>query len=147
MNRNIFFVLLLSILAHLTQSTIVVFTNRCRNEVSLIRTENGQNSVLECNLGTGQNCHQEFNGGSMNFKDGWSGKTLAEFTFNGYQGVDYYDLSVIVGFDVGMQIIAPFGAPSLICTYPGCPDAYHSPNDKKTESVRTGGTFYVNLCP
>nr|QCI56584.1 thaumatin-like protein-2 [Bursaphelenchus xylophilus] len=74
------------------------------------------------------------------------GLTLAEFSFENGDGNDYYDLSVIVGFDVGMTLRSSDGT-NLRCYERGCPDAYQYPGDNsKTHGVRTGGTFDLYFC-
>ena len=84
----------------------------------------------------------------MNFKSGWGGQTLAEFSFNSWNGMDFYDLSVIVGYDVAMRISPSNGGPTVTCTYRGCPDAYQYPSDDtKTHGTPTGGSFTVTFCP
>uniref|UniRef100_A0A914EJI8 Uncharacterized protein n=1 Tax=Acrobeloides nanus TaxID=290746 RepID=A0A914EJI8_9BILA len=94
------------------------------------------------------NLHRGYGSNGMNFKNGWGGKTLAEFSFNSWNGLDFYDLSVIVGYDTPMQITTSTGGPTVTCTHAECPDAYQYPSDdKKTHGTPTGGTFDVNFCP
>uniref|UniRef100_A0A914QV38 Uncharacterized protein n=1 Tax=Panagrolaimus davidi TaxID=227884 RepID=A0A914QV38_9BILA len=63
----------------------------------------------------------------MKYKNGWNGLTLAEFSFNSWNCLDFYDLSVIVGFDVSMQIIPNTGGPMVTCLSKQCSDAYLFP--------------------
>lgn len=51
------------------------------------------------------------------FQHGFAGNgiTLAEFSFNSWNGLDFYDLSVINGFNVPMQIRASTGGPTVTC--------------------------------
>ena len=70
----------------------------------MIRTENGRAPTQQAFLNPGASASGDFGGNGMNFKNGWGGKTLAEFSFNSWQGMDFYDLSVIVGYDTPMQI-------------------------------------------
>ena len=131
-----------------TYASNVNFNNRCGYSVNVIRTANGQSPVSECNLGPGQSCSRGYGSNGMNFKNGWGEKTLAEFSFNSWNGLDFYDLSVIVGYDTPMQITTSTGGPTVTCTYAGCPDAYQYPSDdKKTHGTPTGGTYNVNFCP
>lgn len=84
----------------------------------------------------------------MNFKNGFGGLTLAEFSFNNWGGLDFYDLSVIVGYDTAMQISSSTGGPTVTCTSPDCGDAYQYPSDdSKNHGTGTGGTFNVVFCP
>jgi hypothetical protein len=128
--------------------TTVNFNNRCGHAVQVIRTANGQQPALECNLGAGASCSRGYGSNGMNFKNGYQGKTLAEFSFNSYSNLDFYDLSVIVGYDTAMQITSSTGGPTLTCRSGNCPDAYLFPADNtKTHAARTGGVFNVNFCP
>eukprot|EP01087_Luapelamoeba_hula_P023983 TRINITY_DN897_c0_g1_i1.p1 TRINITY_DN897_c0_g1~~TRINITY_DN897_c0_g1_i1.p1 ORF type:complete len:161 (-),score=25.46 TRINITY_DN897_c0_g1_i1:32-484(-) len=150
MARVIASLLLLALCIAAASATNIQVVNKCNYNVNAIKTGNGQASYSLGNLGPGRSLW--FNPGSndaFNIKNGFGGKTLAEFSINmnSWQGHDSYDLSVIVGYDVGMQIVAPFGGFSPICTYSGCPDAYHQPNDKDTHVVNTGGSFSVIFCP
>lgn len=140
-------IIFLTIFYFVTASN-VKFVNRCGHTINVIRTANGQAPVQECTLNRGASCQRSYNGNAMNFKHGWGGLTLAEFSFNNWGGLDFYDLSVIVGYDQSMRISASTGGPTVTCTYKGCPDAYQFWNDdKKTRSTRTGGTFTVTFCP
>uniref|UniRef100_A0A914PQE4 Thaumatin-like protein n=1 Tax=Panagrolaimus davidi TaxID=227884 RepID=A0A914PQE4_9BILA len=130
------------------EASTVNFHNRCNFAVNVVRTANGQNPVSECNLGSGASCSKNYDSNGMNFKNGMNGLTLAEFSFNSWNGMDFYDLSVIVGYDVPMQIIPGTGGPMVTCTSQKCPDAYLFPSDDtKTHGTPTGGTFTVNFCP
>nr|CAB3466599.1 unnamed protein product [Digitaria exilis] len=69
--------------------------------------------------------------------------TLAEFTIGGVDGNnnDYYDISVINGFNIGMDFSCSTGV-TLTCPSPdNCSDAYHEPNDPDTHSC-TGNSNY-----
>uniref|UniRef100_A0A914Z2G1 Thaumatin-like protein n=1 Tax=Panagrolaimus superbus TaxID=310955 RepID=A0A914Z2G1_9BILA len=126
----------------------VNFNNRCGYGINVIRTANGQAPVSECNLGAGASCQRSYDSNGMNFKNGWNGKTLAEFTFNSWNNIDFYDLSVIVGYDTPMQITSSTGGPTVTCRNAGCPDAYLFPSDNsKNHGTKSGGTFTVNFCP
>jgi hypothetical protein len=50
---------------------------------------------------------QEYTSVSFNVKVGPDGVSLAEFTINSFDDLDFYDLSEIVGFDVPMELGAP----------------------------------------
>lgn len=133
------------LLAEASLASRVIIRNNCGGDVQAVWTGNGQGSRVVCNLGRGQGC-QVSEGGGGNFKSGWGGKTLAEFDFNN-GGKDWYDLSVIVGYDVPMSIQAPFGGYSPSCYNGGCPGAMHYPDDtSKIHAVGTGGTFVLTFC-
>ncbi|KAF8361249.1 hypothetical protein PRIPAC_88172 [Pristionchus pacificus] len=128
--------------------TRVNFNNRCSYRVEVIRTENGRAPVQQAVLNPGQTSGGDFKSNGMNFKNGWNGKTLDEFSFNAFSGLDFYDLSVIVGYDTPMQISSNKGGCTVTCRNSRCPDAYLFPtDDTKTRSVSTGGTFTVTFCP
>ncbi|GMT34741.1 hypothetical protein PFISCL1PPCAC_26038, partial [Pristionchus fissidentatus] len=124
------------------------FINRCGYRVEVIRTENGRAPAHQAGLNPGDQAGADFGSNGMNFKNGWNGKTLAEFSFNSWNGMDFYDLSVIVGYDTPMRISTDRPGPTVTCHGAGCPDAYLFPtDDTKTHGVSTGGTFTVTFCP
>ncbi|GMS93181.1 hypothetical protein PENTCL1PPCAC_15356, partial [Pristionchus entomophagus] len=115
--------------------------------LQVIRTENGQGPTQQAMLNSGQVAGADFWSNGMNFKDGWNGQTLAEFSFNSWNGQDFYDLSIIVGYDTAMKISTDRGGPTVTCWGWGCPDAYLYPtDDTKTHGVSTGETFTVTFC-
>ncbi|GMS86008.1 hypothetical protein PENTCL1PPCAC_8183, partial [Pristionchus entomophagus] len=140
--------LLVLLLVGLACGTRVNFNNRCGYRVQVIPTENGRASVQQALLNPGQGAAADFGGNGMNFKNGYGGRTLAEFSFNSFSGLDFYDLSVIVGYDTPMQISSNNGGRAVTCRGAGCPDAYLYPtDDTKTRSTRTGFTFTITFCP
>uniref|UniRef100_A0A914X276 Uncharacterized protein n=1 Tax=Plectus sambesii TaxID=2011161 RepID=A0A914X276_9BILA len=148
MQEKIFMLAIVSLCFCSIHSTTVQFHNRCGYRVQVIRTANGQQPALECSLGSGGSCSRGYNSNGMNFKNGWGGKTLAEFTFHTWKNLDFYDLSVIVGYDTPMRISSSTGGPTVTCTSRGCPDAYQFPADNiKNHGTRAGGTFKVDFCP
>lgn len=86
---------------------------------------------------------------------GWSGNlfanspgSLAEFTIGAHDDNDYYDVSFIVGFNMGIDIWSSNGGHNIYCPNDSCTDAYHTPNDNwATHGTRTGGNFIVTWCP
>lgn len=75
--------------------------------------------------------------------------TLAEFTLNGANNWDYYDISVIDGFNVPMEFSPTSNGCSrgLRCTSYTCPDASHNPSDRKIFSCPSGANYRVVFCP
>lgn len=145
MNRLVGLLITIFSCAHCTN---VVFKNSCGGPVTVIKTENNRQPVSECQLGPGASCTKSYSSNGMNFKNGLGGKTLAEFSFNSWNNQDFYDLSVIVGYDTAMQIRTDAGGPTVTCTSPKCPDAYLFPkDDTKTHGCPTGHTFTVTFCP
>eukprot|EP01111_Echinosteliopsis_oligospora_P018334 TRINITY_DN833_c0_g1_i1.p1 TRINITY_DN833_c0_g1~~TRINITY_DN833_c0_g1_i1.p1 ORF type:complete len:152 (-),score=41.80 TRINITY_DN833_c0_g1_i1:48-503(-) len=134
-----------------TCASTVVFYNNCGNDVDVIFTGNNIPSQDLGTLGNGQGSSKDFGDNiSGNIKNGWQGQTLFEFTFNPSNdpGTDSYDLSVVVGYDTAMGLSAPDGT-YLICTEPGCPDAYdYSGDNGKDHTInQTGGTYNLTFCP
>ncbi|GMR30174.1 hypothetical protein PMAYCL1PPCAC_00369, partial [Pristionchus mayeri] len=114
----------------------------------VIRTENGKAPVEQANLGPNQRSEAHFHSNGMNFKNGWGGLTLAEFSFNSWNGLDFYDLSVVVGYDTPMRIETSTGGSTVSCWGQRCPEAYLYPtDDTKTHACQTGGTFTLTFCP
>ncbi|KAL8507085.1 hypothetical protein ACS0TY_017829 [Phlomoides rotata] len=74
--------------------------------------------------------------------------TLAEFSLNGANNLDYYDISVIDGFNIPMAFNPTNGnCPQLTCRDANCPDAYHQPNDVKTKTCPSGTNYNIVFCP
>ncbi|CAD5224984.1 unnamed protein product [Bursaphelenchus xylophilus] len=140
------FVLAILLLLAVVTATQLNIKNNCGNAIDVVRTENGVQPVVHCRLAPGKSCGASFGGGrGMNFKNGFGGKTLAEFSFGNRDGNDYYDLSVIVGYDVGMRLQSRDR--TLNCFQPRCPDAYLFPNDNsKNHGIKTGGAFTLTFC-
>ncbi|XP_040385590.1 thaumatin-like protein [Oryza brachyantha] len=76
---------------------------------------------------------------------GWPPLTLAEFTLGGDK--DYYNLSVIDGFNVPMSFSCSSGE-TLTCRVRDCLDAYHFPDDNsKLRSCNGNSNYQVVFCP
>ncbi|CAL5214758.1 unnamed protein product [Lathyrus oleraceus] len=76
--------------------------------------------------------------------------TLAEFTLNGGNNQDYFDLSVIDGFNIPMQFAPTSNGCNKVrtCREKSCPDAYQYPSDDtKTVSCPGGTNYRVVFCP
>jgi len=75
--------------------------------------------------------------------------TLAEFTIGVDAGVqdDFYDVSVVDGFNVAMDFKCITGGGDPIrCRDPGCADASH-PGDAKVRTCRGNADYQVTFCP
>ncbi|KAJ1266573.1 hypothetical protein BS78_08G162400 [Paspalum vaginatum] len=70
--------------------------------------------------------------------------TLAEYTIGGSQ--DFYDISVIDAFNIGMAFSCSTGV-GLVCSDPSCPDAYHHPNDMDTHACNGNSNYQITFCP
>ncbi|KAI9101481.1 hypothetical protein K1719_023963 [Acacia pycnantha] len=78
--------------------------------------------------------------------------TLAEYNLNQYQpkNLDFYDISVIDGFNVPMEFSPTSNGctRTLRCPADKCPDAYLFPADNtKTHSCPGGTNYRVVFCP
>ncbi|KAI9101417.1 hypothetical protein K1719_023899 [Acacia pycnantha] len=75
--------------------------------------------------------------------------TLAEFSLNQPNNLDFYDISVIDGFNIPMGFSATSnGCPNLRCPADKCPDAYLFPADNtKTKSCPSGTNYNIVFCP
>ncbi|CAD5218876.1 unnamed protein product [Bursaphelenchus okinawaensis] len=128
-------------------ASTVIFKNNCKDAFDVVRTENLKLPVVQCHLNPRGECRGQFaNNRSMNFKRGWGGKqTLAEFTFDNPKKRDFFDLSVVAGFDVPMSLSGNHY--KLKCRHPKCPDAYlFDRDDKKNHDGPTGATYHVTFC-
>jgi hypothetical protein len=68
-----------------------------------------------------------------------------EFTIGGAE--DFYDISVVDGFNVPMNLkcFADGGDP-VRCTDPGCADASH-PGAARVRTCRANSDYQVTFCP
>lgn len=75
--------------------------------------------------------------------------TLAEFTIGGGGGApaDYYDLSVVDGFNLPMDFRCDGEVHTIRCRNPGCPDANHRPGEGKVRSCKADSDYHVVFCP
>ncbi|GMR33792.1 hypothetical protein PMAYCL1PPCAC_03987 [Pristionchus mayeri] len=95
---------LLFLLMGVAYGTHVNFNNRCNQKLHVNRTENGQGPTQQAYLSSGQVAGKHDYKMQFILKDGWNGRTLAEFSFNSSNGVDFYDPTLGVGYDTPMQI-------------------------------------------
>ncbi|RCV19612.1 hypothetical protein SEVIR_3G417400v4 [Setaria viridis] len=73
--------------------------------------------------------------------------TLAEFTIVGGDGHDYYDISVVDGYNLPMDFSCSSGV-GLQCRGSGCRDAYLYPtDDSKTHACDGNSNYQVTFCP
>ncbi|CAN6339081.1 unnamed protein product [Urochloa humidicola] len=73
--------------------------------------------------------------------------TLAEFTIGGGGNQDFYDISVIDGYNLPMDFSCSNGR-NLQCRAPRCPDAYLFPSDNsKNHPCRANSNYRVTFCP
>ncbi|CAD6342920.1 unnamed protein product [Miscanthus lutarioriparius] len=71
--------------------------------------------------------------------------TLAEFSIGGTE--DYYDISVIDGYNLPMAFSCSTGS-SPVCTSPTCTEAYRFPNDdSKTPGCSGNSNYQLTFCP
>ncbi|TVU48882.1 hypothetical protein EJB05_00163, partial [Eragrostis curvula] len=72
--------------------------------------------------------------------------TLAEFTIG--NGQDFYDISVIDGFNVPLSFSCSNG-PNLVCKADKCQDAYNFPSDNSKNHACNGNnnSYQVVFCP
>eukprot|EP00253_Pinus_taeda_P003474 PITA_03474 len=80
---------------------------------------------------------------------GKSPTTLVEYTLNGGNNQDFYDLSVIDGFNVPLSLTPSDGScKALTCKMDQCPDAYLYPtDDTKTHACASGANYNIIFCP
>ncbi|TFK96477.1 thaumatin-like protein [Pterulicium gracile] len=93
----------------------------------------GCNGGLVCNLQTGT---------------GVPPATLAEFTLSGGDGLDYYDISLVDGYNLPMKITNNKGCPQPNCNKdlgPGCPAALKGPFDSAGFPVGCKSACFANL--
>ncbi|OEL18066.1 Thaumatin-like protein [Dichanthelium oligosanthes] len=98
--------------------------------------------------GHGQCATGDCGGLSCSTSSGKPPVTLAEYTIAGGGATnDYYDISVIDGFNLPMDFSCSTGV-KLRCRNPSCPDAYHNPNEpNKTHACSGDSNYDVTFCP
>ncbi|XP_020174573.1 thaumatin-like protein PWIR2 [Aegilops tauschii subsp. strangulata] len=101
-----------------------------------------------------------FNGGSGSCQTGDCGgqlscslsgrppATLAEYTIGGGSTQDFYDISVIDGFNLAMDFSCSTGD-ALQCRDPSCPppQAYQHPDDRATHACNGNSNYQITFCP
>ncbi|CAD5212411.1 unnamed protein product [Bursaphelenchus okinawaensis] len=128
-------------------ATALTIVNQCTDPVTVVKTVPGGLQTVQCQLAVGESCSETYTTGVMNFRHNYgSGHTIAEFSFGNPNGHSNYDLNVIEGFDIGMQIIPEDGGHVAECATADCTDAYHSSTDNHTYGVPAGNPFTLNLC-
>ncbi|KAI6180125.1 hypothetical protein M3Y98_00690200 [Aphelenchoides besseyi] len=97
---------LLMLMAIGVHSTKVVVRNHCTSpvEVTVTDQQGGPNHL--CTLQPNQECDKSYDTKpGLNFRNGYSAQsTEAEITINGGHNNDYYDISVIDGFNTPMKL-------------------------------------------
>ncbi|KAJ1266578.1 hypothetical protein BS78_08G162900 [Paspalum vaginatum] len=73
--------------------------------------------------------------------------TAAEVSIGGAQAQDFYDISIIDGYNLAMSFSCSTGV-TLRCTDPTCPQGILFPDDDpKLPACQGGSTFQVTFCP
>jgi hypothetical protein len=129
-------------LTELTIARHIEVINQCSQGI-MVRTlgNAGLPTLGERHLNPGERIN-------FGFSNEWSGRlwgnnspgaTLFEIAFNQYNDLDFYNLSVIDGFNFGMRV-RPVGGGGAeckwyTCTYRDCPDAYQLADDDTRKPV------------
>ncbi|CAL4904851.1 unnamed protein product [Urochloa decumbens] len=72
--------------------------------------------------------------------------TLAEYTIGANGAQDFYDISLVDGFNQPMDFSCSTGV-NLHCPAAGCPDAYLFPtDDTKTHACSSNSNYQVTFC-
>ena len=87
--------------------------------------------------------------------DNWAGNfncggpsSLAEFSLTGWNGQDFYDISLVDGFSLAIQISPNSGCPTLTCHGKPCAQGYNFWNDdKKTTGCNGRPNYTITYCP
>jgi len=125
----------------------ITFNNYCGGpiEVTVSGDKYGPNQL--CHLESRASCSQQ-QGGQLTFRNGYAAATTkAELKLDNADGNDYYDLSVIDGYDVPMQLINSCTGDTITCRAKDCPEAYlNSGDNTKTHGAKACGSYVVNFC-
>lgn len=110
------FVLISVLLTGTARGHEVQFKNNCAKDINVCTLENGEAKTKNCgDLPAGQDKKNDLpNGWAGRFwarysdvgpLDGWpQADSLAEIKFDGAEGKDFYDISLVDGFGVGLKI-------------------------------------------
>ena len=83
-----------------------------------------------------------------NFNVNGSPGSLAEFALSGWNGLDFYDISLVDGFSLPIKIAPGGGCKTLVCNAKPCDDGYNfSSDDTKTNSCSAGPDYAITYCP
>lgn len=135
----------------LTNATQFIIKSNCPGSITVHSdTSSGTSPVSPggLTLAQGQSVPLEANGWIGNIYANTHPASLAEFALNQWGGLDFYDISLIVGFNLGMQIAPSGGCQVVTCTGTPCPDAYMTPTDDwATKSCAVGASYQITFCP
>lgn len=157
---KIFLVMFLTMVSVVSLREIIVIS-RCVGTLT-VKT---QGNAGHAGLG-----HQQLAGGgaqtSFSFPEGWAGRlwadtdgrgaTLFEIAMNQFENLDFYDISLVDGFNHPM-LVGPRGGELdlpdcqwIHCRDQFCPEAYHHPLDdlcRKVVFSCRGANYEVTFCP
>ncbi|KAI6192259.1 hypothetical protein M3Y97_00317800 [Aphelenchoides bicaudatus] len=130
------------------------FKNQCNYGIVPTVTGPGYGPNKICDLSSRNGACTVSYDGQLTFRNGYNGRkaleigtTKAEFKTNA-NGIDYYDLSVVDGFDVSMQLINQCNGDTITCPYDQCPEAYdYSTDDSKVHAGSACGSYTIIFCP
>eukprot|EP00026_Physarum_polycephalum_P011574 Phypoly_transcript_11809.p1 GENE.Phypoly_transcript_11809~~Phypoly_transcript_11809.p1 ORF type:complete len:207 (+),score=27.93 Phypoly_transcript_11809:519-1139(+) len=135
----------------------IKYVSNCANPIKLVISNTAYGTLPTLSKGQSYTAHYNHDV-SFNVKVGDNGLSLAEFTFDtvNFYDLDWYDISIVVGFDYAISIDAPdICGPAanfdVVCHDANCgpPQAYKKSNDDSaTHSCNShGGTYVVTFCP
>lgn len=139
-------------------SRVIRVVNRCPHNVFVRTLGNAGLPTLGERELPGHGASHE-----LHFPHGWSGRlwanqspgaTLFEVSMDKDWGQDWYNLSVIDGYNLPM-VAGPVGGGGaeckwFHCLHPGCEEAYHLPDDDRRKPVVSsckGSNYEVTFCP
>ena len=158
MNKQTVALVLLLVFVASSSARFIKVINRCPHNI-MVRTlgNAGLPTLGDRNLG-GYGASTDFH-----FADGWSGRlwgnnspgaTLFEISTSKDHGFDYYDISIIDGYNFAM-VVRPLGGGGAKCRQfncwgPGRCEGYEKPDDDRRREVVSackGSNFEVTFCP
>jgi hypothetical protein len=141
------FIALFALLA-VASATSFNVVNQCSYGITVYTATSVGNAPLNgVGIGPGGSAGGSTSDWAGNFYANGQPASLAEFSINQWGGQDFYDISLIVGFNMGIQI-SPSSGNTLTCYGSPCSDAYMTPNENyETNGTGTGGSFTIAFCP
>lgn len=145
---------LLIFLITFANATVFTFINDCSQNITLYSITSYGTSFIDNGLvilpQQSQTAYTDENRNKWigNFYANGSSASLAEFALDEWDGMDFYDISLILGFNLGIQISPSYKCAEVTCTGTPCSQAFLKPSDNfASHSCRTGTNYIITFCP
>ena len=151
MNKTVISLILLAFGASASARNIRI-QNNCDSDISVGTHSNpDKNNPIEDAWGIGAG-----DGNDVDVDDDWAGNfycndspgSLAEFALLGWEGIDSYDISLVDGASIGIQIAPDNDCQVLTCGEAPCEEGYNfDKDDDKTNGCEGAPNYTITYCP